>query len=167
LPITAIGNNINEVIEKNISTNFEGKCIVEGFVKPKSIKIVTFSSGIIQGVNISFVVVFECEVCCPVEGMLINCVAKNITKAGIRAESANEIPSPIVVFVARDHHYSVEQFANIQENDKFTARVIGQRYELNDKYVSILAELVVAKDYQMKDKEKVKPKLVFQEDENK
>jgi DNA-directed RNA polymerase subunit E'/Rpb7 len=162
LPITAIGKNIKEVIEDNIQAIFEGKCVVEGFIKPNSSKIVTYSSGLIQGTNISFEVVFECEICCPVEGMLISCVAKNITKAGVRAESADETPSPVVVFVARDHHFSVSQFSNIQEGDKFVARVIGQRFELNDKYVSIIAELVVEKT--QKKKEPAKPKLVFEED---
>ena len=162
LPITNIGKNIKETIEKNIIFNYEGKCVVEGFIKPNSSKIVTYSSGLIQGINISFEVVFECEICCPVEGMLISCVAKNITKAGVRAESADETPSPVVVFVARDHHFSVSQFSNIQEGDKFVARVIGQRFELNDKYVSIIAELVVEKA--QKKKEPAKPKLVFEED---
>jgi len=162
LPITNIGKNIKETIEKNIIFNFEGKCVVEGFIKPNSSKIVTYSSGLIQGTNIAFEVVFECEICCPVEGMLISCVAKNITKAGVRAESADETPSPVVVFVARDHHFSVSQFSNIQEGDKFVARVIGQRFELNDKYVSIIAELVVEKA--QKKKEPAKPKLVFEED---
>jgi S-methylmethionine-dependent homocysteine/selenocysteine methylase len=120
----------------------EGKCLVEGFVKPKSTKIITHSSGVIQSSNVVFEIVLECEVCFPVEGMLINCVAKNITKAGIRAESADEEPSPIVVFIARDHHYSSTQFSNVHEGDKINVRVIGQRFELNDKYVSIIAELI-------------------------
>ena len=99
IPITSIGKNIQQTIEKNIAGEFEGKCIVEGFVKPGSTKIITYSSGIVRSTNIIFEVVFECQVCCPVEGMLIQCVAKNITKAGIRAESAEESPSPIVVFI--------------------------------------------------------------------
>lgn len=157
LPITSIGKNIKETIEKEIENRFEGKCIVEGFVKKNSAKVITYSSGIIHGINVSFEVVFECEVCFPVEGMLISCVAKNITKAGIRAESANESPSPIVVFIARDHHYSNQQFSSIQEGDKFTGRVVGQRFELNDKYVSIIAELV----NQPSDFSKAKPKIVI------
>lgn len=162
LPMTSIGKNIKETIEKNVVFNYEGKCVVEGFIKPDSIKVITYSSGLIQGTNISFEVVFECEICCPVEGMLISCVAKNVTKAGVRAESADDSPSPVVVFVARDHHFSVSQFSNIQEGDKFVARVIGQRFELNDKYVSIIAELVVEK--MQKKQEPSKPRLVFEED---
>jgi DNA-directed RNA polymerase subunit E'/Rpb7 len=143
LPITNIGKNIKETIEENIKANFENKCLVEGFIKPNSTKIITYSSGIIyRGSSISFEVVFECEVCFPVEGMLISCVAKNITKAGIRCESANDVPSPVIVFIAKDHHYNISYFNEVKEGDKITVRVIGQRFELNDKYVSVIGELV-------------------------
>ena len=168
LPISSIGKNLMETLEKKIVSMIEGKCLVEGFVKPKSTKIVTHSSGTVQGSSILFELVIECEVCFPVEGMLISCVAKNITKAGIRAESACDVPSPVVVFVARDHHYAVSQFANIQEGDKFNVRVIGQRFELNDKYISIIAEMIVEDKYKDKNYEKEKsvvkkkPRLIIQ-----
>ena len=170
LPIVTIGKNIKETIEKCIAINFEGKCIVEGFVKPSSSKIITYSSGVVQGINIKFEVVFECQICCPVEGMLIPCVAKNITKAGIRAESDEEVPTPIVVFIMRDHHYMSKYFSTINENDKIMVRVIGQRFELNDKYVSIIGEAVdPKKDFQTGPKKsgvkKIsnnKPKLVIE-----
>ena len=143
LKITEIGKNIKETIEKNISLNYEGKCVVEGYIKPNSAKIITYSSGLVErGNNISFEVVFECQVCFLVEGTIIQCEAKNITKAGIRAESSTEKPSPVIVFIARDHHHNNSYFASIQEGDKFNARVIGQRFELNDKYVSVIAEII-------------------------
>lgn len=165
LPITAIGRNIKETIEENIKANFEGKCVVEGYIKQNSVKIITYSSGlIVRGNTILFEVVFECEICFPVEGMLIQCVAKNITKAGIRAESANEVPSPVVVFIAKDHHFNNDYFADVKEGDKINVRVIGQRFELNDKYISIIAEIIkpkVEKEFMPK---VFKPRLVIQED---
>ena len=175
LSITNIGKNIKEVIEQNIKDNYEEKCLVEGYIKKNSSNIITYSSGLInRGNNISFEVVFECEVCFPVEGMLISCVAKNITKAGIRAESATDIPSPIVVFIAKDHHYNNSHFSEIQEGDKISVRVIGQRFELNDKYISIIGELVKPKNekdftgkkniYKPKDVVS-KPRIVIEEDE--
>jgi DNA-directed RNA polymerase subunit E'/Rpb7 len=165
LPITSIGKNLQEVVEENIKANFEGKCVVEGYIKPNSCKIITYSSGTIErGNNILFEVVFECDVCFPVEGMIIQCVAKNITKAGIRAESANDVPSPVVVFIAKDHHFNVAHFAEIKEGDKINVRVIGQRFELNDKYISIIGELIKEKDFtQQKPKQTAKPKLVFED----
>jgi DNA-directed RNA polymerase subunit E'/Rpb7 len=162
LPINAIGRNLQQTIEETIAAMVEGRCIVEGYVKPHSVRVITYSSGLIKGTEVVFDVVFECEVCFPVAGMLFNCVAKNITKAGIRAESADEIPSPFVLFVARDHYYANDYFNSIEENEKFTARVIAQRFELNDKYVSIIAEIVPPKkkDYQNQGQ---KPRLEFEE----
>ena len=114
LKIVHIGNNIKQTLEKSISAQIEGKCIIDGYVKPNSVSVLTYSSGIVRSSDIEFQVVFECLVCSPVEGMIISCIAKNITKAGIRAEI----------------------------NDTIRIKVIGQRYELNDKYVSVIAELM-------------------------
>jgi DNA-directed RNA polymerase subunit E'/Rpb7 len=141
LKIVNIGTNIKQVLEKAIAIQIEGKCIIEGYVKPGSIAVITFSSGVISAADIVFEVVFECLVCSPVEGMILRCIAKNITKAGIRAET-NEDPSPVVIFIARDHHYKSDYFSTVKENDMIQVKVIGQRYELNDKYVSVIAELL-------------------------
>jgi DNA-directed RNA polymerase subunit E'/Rpb7 len=159
LPITAIGKNLHQTIERTIAGMVEGKCIVEGFVKRGSVKVITYSSGIVKGENILFDVVFQCDVCFPVAGMLLNCLAKNVTKAGIRAESSEETPSPFVLFIARDHYYASEQFNAVEEGQTFVARVIAQRFELNDKYVSVIGELT------MKDGLDVvkKPPLVFED----
>ena len=158
LPFNQIGKNIATTLELIISDKFEGVCVVEGYIKPKSSKLITYSSGlVVKGNNILFEVVFECDVCFPVENMLLTCVARNITKAGIRAESADETPSPVVVFIAKDHHYNNSSFADIKEGDTFPVRVIGQRFELNDKYVSIIGEIV-------KQKAVEKPKLTIQDE---
>jgi len=165
LPITAVGKNIRETIEENVKSSFEGRCVVEGYIKTNSSKIVTHSSGlIIKGNLISFEVVFECDICFPVEGMNIPCIAKNITKAGIRAESAVEVPSPIVVFVTKDHHYNSAYFSEVQEGDKINVRVIGQRFELNDKYISIIGELLKEKEaFVPKPKQPSKPRIVIED----
>jgi DNA-directed RNA polymerase subunit E'/Rpb7 len=167
LPITSIGKNIHDNIEKNIQASFEGKCVVEGYIKPNSSKIVTHSSGlVVRGNLISFEVVFECDVCFPVEGMLVSCVAKNITKAGIKAESATDIPTPIIVFITKDHHFNSPQFTEVQEGDKINVRVIGQRFELNDKYISVIGELVKDKEFPLKGQKQpqsVKPRIVIED----
>jgi hypothetical protein len=97
----------------------------------------------LQGRFIEFDVVFECSICCPVEGMQIKCYAKNITQAGIRAfTSLDEKNSPVIIYVSRDHHSTNEYFNSIKEKDAIRIRVIGQRFELNDKQVSIIGELL-------------------------
>ena len=54
LLITNIGSNLQDNIEKFIALHYEGKCIVEGYVKPDSCKIITYSSGQVKGNNIDF-----------------------------------------------------------------------------------------------------------------
>ncbi len=139
--ITFIGDNIVEILEKAISSQIEGKCIAEGYVKTNSVNLTTYSSGILNADYVIFTVLFECMICMPVEGMQLKCYAKNITKAGIRAE-ISELPNPLIIFIARDHYYASPYFANVKENDEIIVKVIGQRFELNDKYISIIAELL-------------------------
>jgi len=160
ISIIHIGKNLYNVIEENIKANYEGKCSVEGFIKQDSCKLITYSSGLVQATNVKFEVVFECMIACPVEGMRIHCIAKNITKAGIRAESLDETPSPVVIFITRDHQYMSEYFSTIKEKDHIEVRVIGQRFELNDKYISIIASLIEPKEVR---EVKVRPRLVMEE----
>jgi DNA-directed RNA polymerase subunit E'/Rpb7 len=141
ISINNIGHNIKETLERAIALQIEGKCIVEGYIKPNTIEIITFSSGLVTSSNVIFEVVIQCMVCSPVEGMHIHCIAKHINKAGIRAE-VKETPSPVVIFIARDHNYASPVFAQVKENDEIKVRVIGQRFELNDTYISIIAELI-------------------------
>lgn len=140
--IVHIGANIKQALEKKIAFEIEGKCIVEGYVKHGSCRVQSYSSGELSAGDVMFDVVVQCEVCCPVEGMHIDCIAKNITEsAGIKAE-ANDEPSPVVVYVARDHHFNNTDFSKVKPGDKIKVRVIGQRYELNDPYISVIAELI-------------------------
>ena len=93
-----------------------------------------------SGINVIFTVNFECLVCCPVEGMNMKVIVNNVTKAGLKCETQEE-KSPIIAFIARDHHYKNKNFSKIKVDDEITIKVVGIRYELNDKYISIIGEL--------------------------
>lgn len=147
LPIVEVGKNMKENLEKIISRRNEGKCIAEGFIRPGSIKVVRYSSGNVMGQYVEFETVFECMICHPVEGMLIECDVKTITKAGIHAEVIDSTGAvPITAFIARDHHFNDQHFSEIKENAKIVVRVIGTRYELNDPYICVIGKLVEKKD---------------------
>lgn len=158
IPFNKIGNNIAELISIKLSTEMEGKCITEGFIKNNSINLLSYSSGEVRGDKVLFTTTFECLVCRPVEGQRFRCIVKNITKAGIRAET-DEQSSPVVVFIARDHHHNNETFSEIKVDDSINMRVIGIRYELNDKYISVIGEYVETK----KLKKKPNIKIVIKE----
>lgn len=135
-----IGLNLTNVFLDTLKNNYEGKCNVDGYIVPDSIKIITYSAGCIEGNSVCFEIVFECNICNPREGMIINCIAKNITKAGIRAEIDDKF-NPLIIFIARDHNYQSSKFNEIKENDEIKVRIIGHRYELNDKNISVIAEM--------------------------
>ena len=131
---------------------------MEGYVKPDSCEIISYSCGIIErGNSVCFVVAFECLICFPVEGQDVRCIVKNITKAGIRADfyvhdDDEKSPSPIVVFIARDHFHKDDDFNRVKVDDIVLVKVIGQRFELNDKYVSVIGKLKKEKSSQYRKK---------------
>ncbi len=142
LSVADIGDHLHATLEAVLKGKHEGRCIAEGYVKPDSVKLLSFSSGLIERGNIAvFKAAVECLVCFPVEGTLLSCVVRDVTKAGVRAEIAGESPSPMVVFVAKDHHFNQTHFHQVNVGDVVTVRVIGQRFELNDKVVSVIGEL--------------------------
>ena len=134
-----INSNLEETFE-NILKQKEGLCIREGYIKPDSIKLMSYSCGELYSNNVQFQVLYECLISNPVEAMQLSCIVKSITKIGIRAE-LNDDHNPFLIFIARDHHYDNEYFSTIKQNDIINVNIIGQRFELNDKYISIIAEL--------------------------
>jgi DNA-directed RNA polymerase subunit E'/Rpb7 len=141
IPFRIIGRNVKDTLEHILSKIVEGKCMAEGFIRPGSVKILTYSNGYLYGKNAIFDCVYECQACSLVEGVVFTCVIKNISLAGIRA-TLNEPKSPVVVFIARDHHYDRADFTRLQEEEEIRVRVIGQRFEIGDEAISVIGELV-------------------------
>lgn len=143
-----VNSDLFNILEAKIKKLNEGKCIKEGYVKNNSVKLLTYSSGELFDNKILFECVFECLITNPVESTLIYCITKSITKVGVRAELiVDDETSPYIIFIARDHHYNNESFSQIKENDIIQVRILGQRYELNDKFISIIAELISINNY--------------------
>ena len=59
-------------------------------------------------------------------------------KAGIIAESATDFPSPIYVFIVRDH----EQKTDLNIGDKITVSVKEVWYGLDDTYIYVIGNLI-------------------------
>ena len=140
--------HIEEYLKEVVSNQIDGKCIPEGFVQPGSCKLQCYSVGTFFAGNIQFVLDIECMICCPKEGMVMSCVAKTVTQAGIRAHAFSE-PSPVVVYVSREmhdaavskHRMMTNSMDSIKPGEVIQIRVVGRRFELNDKHVSIIGEL--------------------------
>lgn len=141
VPVKCVGSNIKGTLENILRSNIEGKCSIEDYVKQRSCNVITYSCELVTGNLAIFTVVYECLVCNPSQGMRISCSVKNITNAGILAQVDDSEYSPVNIFIARDHHYNIPYFSELKEGDEIMIRVIGQRFELNDTFVSVLGEL--------------------------
>ena len=144
LTISEIGSNIKHILEQHIANRVHNKCQAEGFIRSDTIMIQSYSAGLVKGVRQEFQVVYECLVCYPTEGMIIdNVECKNISLAGIRAfyhDHASDT-TPLEIFLAKDFHYNNAQYDKIKEGDTFSVRVIGIRFELNDSHITVMASL--------------------------
>jgi len=153
IPFRMMGKNTDLHLNKALVREYEGKCSVDGYIRRNSIEVMNCSAGAVDSDNVVFTVKFECLICNPKEGNMFNVIARNITKAGIRATTASagagagasasaDEESPVVVFLAREHHLECEEFASISADDVIRVRVIGTRFELNDAHISVIAEFV-------------------------
>lgn len=138
---------IEDHLKEIVSNQIEGRCIPEGFVQPGSCVLQCYSVGTFLAGNIQFVLNVECMICCPKEGMVMSCVAKTVTQAGIRAHAFSE-PSPVVVYISREMHDAdsknrmmTNSMDSIKPGEVIQIRVVCRRFELNDKHVSIIGEL--------------------------
>ena len=167
-----MGGNIEEVLSNEIAS-LEGKCLEEGYLKRGSTKVVRYSCGVLKGANIVIQVIFQGKIANPVKGQSFTCVVENNTRAGIKGR-LDAAENPFIVFLAKDHHIMPE-FSDIQENEKIRVVILGQRFEINDPKISIIAVLdemykpepelspiYVPKEYFTPEKpEKPKEKTVF------
>jgi DNA-directed RNA polymerase subunit E'/Rpb7 len=143
LPVYSIGHNLKETLQSIIQHDMEGKCAPQGFIQSNSVQILTHSSGlIVQGNQVMFDVSVECNACFPVEGMMIAGTVKSVDKAGICAVSAIVVPSPVTIFILKEHHQkSMDLFTNTKVGDPLLVKVIGHRFEINDPFITVIGEI--------------------------
>jgi len=144
IPMIHMGGSIKQVLLDALF-KLEGKCGEEGYVKRGSIHLFSYSCGMIKGPNVIVQVVFECLVSNPIPNQEFDCIVEHNTRAGIKARLRDRGDSPFIVFLARDHHYMIPNFSDIKENDVIRVKILGQRFEIHDPKISIIA-LLIPKD---------------------
>ena len=140
-----LNNKIDDKILKQLKNEMEGKCIKEGFVRDKSVKILKRSLGHSNTSSFDGSIVFHVEysmdICNPLQGTIMEVQAVNINKMGVLAGVPYEQSSPLNVMLAKQHHIDNEEFEAIKMDDIFKVRVVGSRFEYGDTQISIIAVL--------------------------
>jgi hypothetical protein len=132
-------HNLKNLLRTKLRHLMESKCVEDGYVMPNTIEIKDYSYGLCQSNKIKFSVLFSCDICLPTADTTIECVVKSISNGGIRAVLNGMDPSPLVIFVARE--ITDMDLSTFNEGDVFKAKIFGIQFELNDKFISVLAKI--------------------------
>jgi DNA-directed RNA polymerase subunit E'/Rpb7 len=132
--------NIDKYIENYLKSNFEGKCVAEGYIKPESIKIVRRSFGSILGSrftgDITYMIEYSADICNPVIGNVIECTVKNINKLGLLCNNG-----PITIIVGKKFHDNLEDINKIKEGDKINVEIIAKKIQLNKEEIQVVGKI--------------------------
>jgi hypothetical protein len=120
--------------------HLEGRCIKEGYVRPETTKVVTYTSGGVHGTIIEFRVLFMVQVCHPYEGMRLTCTVESVSKIGIRAV-IRKGQNPIVVYLTRELNPSI-YMEDYEIDQVIEVSVLGHRFEMRDPFISVLGFLL-------------------------
>lgn len=140
IPYNIMGKNLIQYFENYTVNNIEGMCRNEGYVKSNSSKIINYSAGLLVSNEIIYDVTYEVDVFTPYDNMTIKFIIKNINKIGIRAIYSNN-DNPIMAFISREHNGD-KDFDLYEEEQIINVKVLGNRYELNDEYITIIGEII-------------------------
>lgn len=147
--------DLEDTILKKLRKNLEGICTRHGYIKPSSLEIVRRSIGqfIKQHFNghLRYDVVCRAEVCNPPQHAIIEAVVKKMNELGIHAESSlrmgdADIPVLDIIIPKRAAGIQSEiDLSELQIGDRINVEVLGKRFQLNDRMISIIGRATKTK----------------------
>lgn len=139
---------MEEHILFKLQQQYEGICSRHGFIKPGSLKVIERSLGQLVKAHFNGHIRFEltvvAECCNPVEGMVVPATVKNKNQMGILAESmvsldGVQVPVLDIIIPKRTAGISSQiPLENLEVGDWIQVEVLGKRFQLNDKRISII-----------------------------
>jgi len=133
-----------EEVVRRLKLKVEGICSRHGFVRPDSIEVHKICTGKVELVglngNTEFDVVFYADVCNPMLGSIIKCRVSNINKFGILAEAENVIEA--IIAKNSVNIQSDIDLDKVRIGDDILIEVVGKKYELNEKKISLIGRVV-------------------------
>ena len=130
--------NIHASLVDQLRHKYEGICLPEGYVQPRSITIVEHSLGrcsIIKG-GLDYNVRFQADICMPHSGQVFRAPVTLKSKIGLHAESG-----PIKILLPRDLHIGNPDFDNVNVAQEIEFDVIGTRFQQGDESIVVLGKL--------------------------
>lgn len=144
--------NIHKQILKKIKHKIGNKCYKYGLILEDSIKIINRSMGVFNdshfNASISMMIKFEAKICNPNEGLILECYPISSNKMGTLCSITEDInKSPLIILLAKQHHIDNKHFKNIKVGKKIYITVVGKKFDLNDRQISVIGKLSKQTEY--------------------
>ena len=151
-----LNNNFHNTILQKLKNNLESVCSKHGYIKKDSIKIIKRSVGCLikQSFNGNILFNLECiaEICNPAQGSIIKCNVKAKNSLGVLAVGHyNNIP--ILEIIIPKISAGIQSEINIDKiniGDEIKVEVIGKKFQLFDKHISIIGKAIKNKNENIK-----------------
>jgi DNA-directed RNA polymerase subunit E'/Rpb7 len=139
-----ISKQYKDEVLKRLKAKVEGLCSRHGFIKEGSVEISKICVGKVEMIglngNTQFDVHFFADVCNPLLGSIIKCRVSNINKFGILAEAES-----IIEAIIAKNSVNIQSDIDLEKvriGDDVSIEVIGKKYELNEKKISLIGKIV-------------------------
>ncbi len=141
-----LSKDYRSYVQNKLKVGMEGKCTKHGYIKEGSIELYKIAPGNIEliGLNgdIIFDVYYYADVCNPLIGNVVKAVVSNVNKFGVLAD----VNGILEIIIAKNSiniiHDTVVELDNIKIGDEIFVEVIGKKFELFDKKISIVGKVV-------------------------
>jgi DNA-directed RNA polymerase subunit E'/Rpb7 len=130
--------NILASLVAQLRHKYEGICLPEGYVQPRSITVVEHSFGrtnILKG-GLDYSVRFQADLCLPHAGQVFKAPVVLKSKIGLHAEV-----SPIKILLPRDLHIGNTDFDGADVGQDIEFDVVGTRFQQGDESIVVLGKL--------------------------
>lgn len=158
---SSLSRDVHHVILNRLRSKFEGICSHYGYIREGSIHVSHFSHGRVRAFSLNgdveFTVDFKADICNPCKGSILKARVVNINRFGALAEVSIEqsdgmsrqvimdiIIPRIQMSVILDKNIEKDDTARIdalQIGTQVCVEVLGKRFQLNDKKLSVLGRL--------------------------
>lgn len=141
-----ICKNFKDHILSKLKSQFEGICSKHGYIKTDSIEIYKVAPGQVEMISLSGLIVYDvafyAEVCNPLLNSVIKAVVKNVNTFGMLAEVDDILEIVIAKNSVNIQHDSNVNLDEVDIGDTITVQVIGKKFDLNSKKISIIGRVV-------------------------
>lgn len=157
-----IGKDIEKNILRELKQRKEGICSDHGYIKKSSIRIIKISSGKVEMSTfhgyINFMVKYSAMVCNPVKGNIVNAVVVNMNNFGILCSSFitedNGSKTPILEIIIPKHSLTIQSDVDLKNsikiNNEVKVQIVGKKYQLYNKKISIIGKIVKSNNVSVK-----------------